>query len=398
MRLRLVARILLHIPKPHVFVLGRQQAVVDVSSATFLRSACAVASNATDCPAVGNQVQESMTTPETKPRFVLARWARAVIGILLGIGLVVSIWWIVFGWPLPVRLWILLAVVAGSSLTGLVALFIKEVPGRLRQGLVAGSTLIAVLAALMAVPALQGAGPGGQPTPQPSSTGSELSTPLASQPSGASEPLTASLKFNNSLTPCENFTIPKSFLPSIPKSENGNLTAGGLDAKWIYENGGATLSEAELTIQGNTEDAVIIHRLRVVDLERKPAVKDAIGVLPCGGSGGDMYPRSFEVVMGDQPQIRHRRVENAPVPEGVPTPEPLDTDLPIKVSNSDPEIFMLKVTGPECFCEWRLAIDWTSRGQSGTTVVDHGFGKIRSDTFDYKQRDVYWLQDGEWHT
>jgi hypothetical protein len=174
------------------------------------------------------------------------------------------------------------------------------------------------------------------------------------------------------------------------------MDAGGLDAKWIYENGGATLSESELTIQGNTSDAVIIQRLRVVDLERKPIPPDPIGILPCGGSGGDMYPRSYEVVMSDPPKVRPRKVETAPVPKGVPTPDALDTELPIKVSNSDPEIFMLKVAGPECFCEWRLAIDWMSRGRSGTTVVDHGFGKIRSDTYDYQQRDVYWLQDGQW--
>jgi hypothetical protein len=73
-----------------------------------------------------------------------------------------------------------------------------------------------------------------------------------------------------------------------------------------------------------------------------------------------------------------------------------DKYLPIKVSNSDPEVFYFKVTGPDCFCEWRLAINWTSRGRSGTTVVGQSFGPVKSDTAEYKERTLYSLSDGEW--
>jgi hypothetical protein len=70
--------------------------------------------------------------------------------------------------------------------------------------------------------------------------------------------------------------------------------------------------------------------------------------------------------------------------------------IKVKVSDIDPEVYVFRVTGPDCFCEWKLAIDWTNGGRSGTTLVDHGFGKIRSDTKSYNERPLYTIVDGEW--
>jgi hypothetical protein len=348
--------------------------------------------DATDCPAVGTSVGESTTTPETKPGSALPSWARIAVGALLGLALLVSIGWIVLGWPLPVRLWILLAVVAGSSLTGLVALFIREVHPRLRQGLVAGSTLIAVLAAMMAVPALQGAaapatGKGGQETPGPS----ESPTLAASQPSTEPDPLTASLSFDE---PCEDFSVPKSLIPSLPKPDPGYDS--GLDARWVYDHGGATAggSPVSITVQGKTEDAVLIRHLRIVDLKRNPAPSNAVYVLKCGPVGGDAGPRYFEVNMSDPAKITPRPAPYANE-DGKRQPA-IKFPIKLKVSNSDLELLVFKVTGPDCFCEWRLAIDWTSGGRSGTTIIDHGFAKIRSDTRQNTQRPVFTPGDGKW--
>jgi hypothetical protein len=78
---------------------------------------------------------------------------------------------------------------------------------------------------------------------------------------------------------------------------------------------------------------------------------------------------------------------------------PVNVELPnskVKVSNSDLELLIFEVKGPDCFCEWRLAIDWTSGGRSGTTLVDHGFGKIRSATKRDTSLPAYGPEDGEW--
>jgi hypothetical protein len=71
-------------------------------------------------------------------------------------------------------------------------------------------------------------------------------------------------------------------------------------------------------------------------------------------------------------------------------------DFPFKVSNNDPEVFLIEPIGPTCFCEWRLAIDWTNGGRSGTTVVDRGFGPILSDPH-HDGRPLIYFESGDWH-
>lgn len=135
------------------------------------------------------------------------------------------------------------------------------------------------------------------------------------------------------------------------------------------------MGEPVLTLQGKTESAVIIRRLRVIDVERRTPPSDAVVIFPDGGGGGVLAVRYFELNMSDPPQVISRRgIED---PDGHRDPA---VKLPVKVSSSDPEQFVFHITGPPCFCDWKLAIDWKSGKQSGTMIVDRGFGKIRSDT------------------
>jgi hypothetical protein len=194
--------------------------------------------------------------------------------------------------------------------------------------------------------------------------------------------------------PCEDFAVPKSFVPSLPKPDPGYDS--GLGARWVYDHGGATAggSPVSITVQGKTRDAVLIRRLRIVDLERMPAPSNAVHVLTCGPVGGSVAPRYFEVNMGEPAKITPRPAPFADE-EGKIQPA-IKFPIKLKVSNSDLELLVLKVTGPDCFCEWRLAIDWTSGGRSGTTIVDHGFAKIRSDTRQYNELPQYTPEDRKW--
>jgi hypothetical protein len=335
----------------------------------FSQSTCAVAPDATDCPAVETPVKEVPTTSGPKPTPKLGSRVRLAIGAILVLAFFGSIGWIVLGWPLPIRLWVGLALVAFAAATGFIGLFIKnDLPAHWRRALAGGSALTLGIAAVMAVPALQ---------EEPDST----SGPAGSETTSSTglEPLTLTVKFASG---CEDFTIPRSLMPSLPKHSNG------LDAKWVYEQGGASLSDIELTIEGKTEHAVVINRMRVVDLKRNPPPSDAVGILSCGGSGGSVYPRFFEADMSDPPKVISRK---SPYQGGGEI-----VKLPVKVSNSDPEVFVLSPGGPECFCEWRLAIDWISGGRSGTSIVNHPFGRFVSDTKDYGDREVYWFYNGKW--
>jgi hypothetical protein len=75
--------------------------------------------------------------------------------------------------------------------------------------------------------------------------------------------------------------------------------------------------------------------------------------------------------MSDPPQVISRR--GSEDPDGHRDPA---VKLPVKVSNSDPEQFVLDITGPPCFCDWRLAIDWESGQQRGTMIMIEASGKL----------------------
>ena len=73
------------------------------------------------------------------------------------------------------------------------------------------------------------------------------------------------------------------------------------------------------------------------------------------GAAESLAVRHFELKMSDLPQIISRRGTEDPNGHRDPA-----VKLPVKVTNSDPEQFVLDITGPPCFCDWRLAIDWPS--------------------------------------
>ena len=225
---------------------------------------------------------------------------------------------------------------------------------------------------------------GGQAAPETSGHGAPASTPAQTKPSTEADPLVTTLDFDKDL--CENYIVPESLVPSLPKKDTG------LDPKWIYENGGATDYGFELTVQGKTSTAVVLKRFRVVNLKRDPVPPNPVQILSCGGGGGAVTVRQFDVNLSDP-------VKFTPVPDEDPgTGEEVPAlDFPFKVTENDPEVFLLAATGTTCFCEWRLAIDWTSGGRSGTTVIDRGFGPIKSDVnVKDDPRPFYEFWDGKW--
>ena len=324
--------------------------------------------------------------PKTRPG--LGRKARFAFGSVLVLAFFGSIGWILLGWPLPMRLWVALVLAAGLSFAGLILLFIpKELPPSVTRALAGGSGVIVLIAAVMAV---QGAdspstGNGGQAAPQTSGRRVPGSTPgmEESRPSGEPDPLITTTDFDLEL--CENFTIPESLVPSLPKKDTG------FDPEWIYKNGGASTYGFELTVEGKTDTAVVLRRFRVVDLKRKPVAANPVNVESCGPSGGAVTVRQFDVNFRDPIKFTSVPHQDPITGEEVPA-----VDFPFKVSNNDPEVFLIEPTGATCFCEWRLAIDWTSGGRTGTTVVDRGFGPIVSDP-NHDGRPLIYFENGDWH-
>jgi hypothetical protein len=337
--------------------------------------------------ATGSTGLGPLPAPEPKRRFSLRRGARFALGAVLVVALFGSILWIVLGWPLPTRLWIALALAAGCSFFGVIALFVrKDLPDYITRALAGGTGLILLIAAVMAV---QGAespitSTGGHAGPETSDPGAPASTPAQTRPSTEADPLVTTLDFDLEL--CENYVVPESLVPSLPKKNTG------FDPKWIYQNGGATHYGFELTVQGKTSTAVVVKRFRVVNLKRNPVPPDPVHVESCGPSGGAVTVRQFDVSLSDPAKFTPVPGQDPVTGEDVPA-----VDFPFKVTENDPEVFLLTATGTTCFCEWRLAIDWTSGGRTGTTVIDRGFGPIKSDVnVNNDPRPLYYFENGKW--
>jgi hypothetical protein len=110
--------------------------------------------------------------------------------------------------------------------------------------------------------------------------------------------------------------------------------------------------------------------MRIIDFEKRPAIADPVTVLPCPGAGGNMTIRTLDIKLDDKPRIKPTADSHMP-----------PVEFPFKVSSSDPEVFRLSLSGRPCVCSWRLALDWRSQGQNGTTIIDHGFDKIKTASF-----------------
>jgi hypothetical protein len=293
------------------------------------------------------------------------------MGPLLVILFLASVGWIVFGAP---GRWLTVFLILGAAASvGVLAMtFLPEplTPAQ-KNALGAAAACATLLVGYLAIPGVRSQEPDVTVSPAATSTqNSSAPSPSLSTTPTELDPLTTNIRFGQRLAPCEGFAVNKKFLRSLTKPKD-------VTADWAYGNGGATLSgKMILTIQGRTRSAVVVNAIRIVDFEREPAPDHNVEVIPCFPAGGLQTVRYFEIDLDKRPKIIARPSDPIPPDDKI---QPA-AKFPFKVSRSDPEVFEMWVDGPKCLCTWRLAIDWTNEGRSGTTLVDHGFDKIRMNT------------------
>lgn len=134
---------------------------------------------------------------------------------------------------------------------------------------------------------------------------------------------------------------------------------GGADA-------GSTL--VEILVTGRDGDAVVLNDLRVVVLDRRPALR---GTLVRHSPGGDaMFVRTLRVDLDVEPPIvtpgQDHRYEV--IIEGTRPEEPVR--FPFRVSESVPEVFSVVGTTTRQLVEWVIEIDVLESGGVRTVVVD----------------------------
>jgi hypothetical protein len=217
----------------------------------------------------------------------------------------------------------------------------------------------------------------------------ELSSPSqsTSQVTPSSEPLAWNLDFNQPGGYCESFIVSSSFLKSLPDGEN-------LNAEWVYKHGGATTTtEAVLSVQGRSEDVVILSKFRIIDVHMREAPTGVSQLYPCHEQGTQVIPsRYYQLVFVDG----EGHLSQWPGLNGRRTVEPI-RPFPLQVTNSHAELFRLKLASHEpCLCSWRLEMEWSSGGRSGKTIIDRGFTSIRTAFDPEVDRSYARNSDGTW--
>ena len=113
-----------------------------------------------------------------------------------------------------------------------------------------------------------------------------------------------------------------------------------------------------VTVETAERAAVILRDLRVVVLSRVPA---SGSVMP---NRGTLVPRSFHVVLDDDPPVL--------------TPTEGGEGFPFTVSATDPEMFDITVRVASGDVRWRLELDWSLRERQGTVPIDAAGAPFRT--------------------
>ena len=185
---------------------------------------------------------------------------------------------------------------------------------------------------------------------------------------------------------CEGFSIGRNLTKSLPKRSEFNAT-------WAYPRGAGTTSKTGvvLIVQGESNKALILRSMEIVEVERRPVDPDAVVLTTCAPEGGLVVQRLFDLAFDRDRARVTSRPGTDPFDEGNVDPA---VKFPFRISESDPEYFVFFVRGPNCLCGWRLAINWSSGGKSGQLIVDRGSSKIFTDTRD--ELPIYvWGEDGK---
>ncbi|MET7791569.1 helix-turn-helix transcriptional regulator [Streptomyces sp900116325] len=169
--------------------------------------------------------------------------------------------------------------------------------------------------------------------------------------------------------------------PPAPQDTRGWARAlGGVD-------GGDML--LELTVQGRSGQAVVLHGLHVRVLSRKEPL--AWSAYSMGeGCGGGITPQSFDVDLDDnRPTLTPVAGEHA----GTPVPP---KDFPFRVTSTDVEVFDLDAHVEGHDVSWYLELEWSSGGRDGTLRIDDSGKPFRTSSIKARPQYFYVNDTARW--
>ncbi|MCM2413431.1 helix-turn-helix transcriptional regulator [Streptomyces sp. RKAG290] len=203
---------------------------------------------------------------------------------------------------------------------------------------------------------------------------------------GTGRPPTVTISSYNWEEPCGQYYLldqGADFVPPppVPQDTRGWARAlGGVD-------GGQML--LELTVQGTSQEAVVLRGLNVRVLNRGAPLKRSAFSMG-EGCGSGIQPQSFDVGLDDsRPTLTP--VAGKQGDETVPA-----KDFPFRVSSSDVEVFDLDAHVEGHDVSWYLELDWSSGGRTGTLRIDDGGKPFRTSSIAGRPEYRYNRQTSKW--
>ncbi|MEU9847958.1 helix-turn-helix domain-containing protein [Streptomyces sp. NPDC047985] len=207
-------------------------------------------------------------------------------------------------------------------------------------------------------------------------------------PQSGGVPLSATISSYNWQEPCGQHYVLDQKPEDVPPPPPPQDTRGWARALGGVDGGRMLL---ELTVQGKSEQAVVLKGLHVRTLSRKAPL--AWSAYSMGeGCGSGITPQSFDIDLDD----------------GRPTLTPVagqqgDTrvppkDFPFRVSSTDVEVFDLDAHVEGHDVSWYLELEWSSGDRKGTLRIDDGGKPFRTSSIQARPKYMYQHDTAQWVT
>ncbi|MEU1365885.1 helix-turn-helix domain-containing protein [Streptomyces sp. NPDC005803] len=217
----------------------------------------------------------------------------------------------------------------------------------------------------------------------PSATAAKSTAPKGTGRKGAAGagfqgvPVAATISSYNWDSPCGQYYLldrdPQG-MPPVPEIQDRRSWAarlGGVD-------GGDML--LELTLQGVSQQAVVLKSLQVRVVSQAPA-NDWPAYSMGEGCGGGIVPQTFDIDLDEAQPVSHP-VAGEDAGKVVPA-----KNFPYQVSSTDVEVFHVNAHTEASDVTWYLEMGWSSGGRSGTMRIDDNGKPFR--TASMRDRPVY---------
>ncbi|NED91529.1 helix-turn-helix domain-containing protein [Streptomyces sp. SID11233] len=213
------------------------------------------------------------------------------------------------------------------------------------------------------------------------------SPPAGSEPKTVTgRPPTVTISSYNWEEPCGQYYLLDEPAANVPPPPVPQDTRGWARALGGVDGGQMRL---ELTVQGTSEQAVVLKDLNVRVLNRSAPLKRSAFSMG-EGCGSGIEPQSFDVGL-DNSRPTLTPVAGQQGDKKVPA-----KDFPFRVSSNDVEVFDLDAHVEGHDVTWYLELEWSSGGQTGTLRIDDGGQPFRTSSIAGRPEYRYNRQSSKW--